>query len=777
MPPHLHRRSTYHMYNPETLPSYHESQAAEHDGKGKKKSIEGDIDYAEWKADGKGLSSAARVARDGRINVSLKLKRKLPDLPEDYAPVVDEFAVDKGRWFDCPPLSIVIMIVGSRGDVQPYVALGKRLKQDGHRIRIASHENFRSFVNDNGLEFYGIGGDPHELMSYMVKNPGLVPGMESLTNGDIPKKRKMLQGCWDSCSSPDETTGAPFMADAIISNPPAFAHIHCAEALGIPLLLSFTMPWCATGAFPHPLVNVKFSNAGERLTNHMSYAVADILTWQGMGDIINKFRNRALGLPSLSVRSGPGLADRLKVPWTYCMSPALVPKPKDWSNHIDVVGFYFLDLATSFTPPDDLAAFLGAGEPPVYIGFGSVVVDDPEEMSRIIFEATAKAGVRAIVSAGWGGLGGLEVPPHIYIVGNVPHDWLFAQGRVSAVVHHGGAGTTAIGLSKGRPTVIVPFFGDQEFWGDMIHRAGAGPAPIPHRKLTVENLADALVYATSPPAQEAASKMAEQITTEDGVAAGTESFYRHLPLLNMRCDVCPDKVAVWWSTDQCLKLSALAAQTLIEARELKLEHLDLHRTKEYESRKKFRDPLTAGPLAGMLGFVSLPLQGAWRSIESPRSQQQERQQRRLRVEEGEEAVRHLSVSERQEIVYRYYVLKRDTHVRRQRLAALAEAKLKEDMQEGAMEDAVFADRTSATTPGSPGTSQASSCRSSISSSGTTTAPTSTRPSLMRSSASEPAVRHSESESELERRYQEDLNHAIRLSMSISRPSETRSNTR
>ncbi|KAI5890577.1 uncharacterized protein SCHCODRAFT_02508535 [Schizophyllum commune H4-8] len=182
------------------------------------------------------------------------------------------------------------------------------------------------------------------------------------------------------------------------------------------------------------------------------------------------------------------------------------------------------------------------------------------------------------------------------------------------------------------------------------------------------------------------------------------------------------------------------------------------------------------PLAGMLGFVSLPLQGAWRSIESPRSQQQERQQRRLRVEEGEEAARHLSVSERQEIVYRYYVLKRDTHVRRQRLAALAEAKLKEDMQEGAMEDAVFADRTSGTTARSPGTSQASSCRSSISSSSTTTAPTSTRPSLMRSSASEPAVRHSESESELERRYQEDLSHAIRVSMSVSRPSETRSNT-
>ena len=179
------------------------------------------------------------------------------------------------------------------------------------------------------------------------------------------------------------------------------------------------------------------------------------------------------------------------------------------------------------------------------------------------------------------------------------------------------------------------------------------------------------------------------------------------------------------------------------------------------------------PLAGMLGFVSLPLQGAWRSIESPRSQQQERQQRCLRIEEGEEAARHLSVSERQELVYRYYVLKRDTHVRQQRLAALAEAKLKEDTQDGAMEDAVFADRSSGTTRG---TSQASSARSSMSS-GATTAPTSTRPSLVRSSASEPAVRHLENEDELERRYQEDLSHAIRLSMTTSRPSEARSYTK
>lgn len=165
------------------------------------------------------------------------------------------------------------------GDVQPYVALAKRLRRDRHRVRIASHGTFRDFVEGQGLDFFDIGGDPHELMSYMVKNPGLIPGIASLTNGDIKKKRivsqcntsrlfvndvladasggkhsgvrvcknkaltfywQMMMGCWNSCHSPDQKTGIPFVADAMISNPPAFAHIHCAEALGIPLLMSFS---------------------------------------------------------------------------------------------------------------------------------------------------------------------------------------------------------------------------------------------------------------------------------------------------------------------------------------------------------------------------------------------------------------------------------------------------------------------------------------------------------------------------------------------------------
>ncbi|KAH7911918.1 glycosyltransferase family 1 protein [Hygrophoropsis aurantiaca] len=554
------------------------------------------IEYAEYQASGQGLSSSARISDDGRIIISLDLKKKLPDIPLDYAREVREFAVDDKTWKDVPSMNIVIMIVGSRGDVQPYVALGKKLLTDGHRVRLATHETFRSFVQEAGLEFFNIGGDPQALMSYMVKNPGLMPGFESATNGDIGRKRKMLtemiNGCWRACHQPDDNTGESFAADAIISNPPAFAHVHCAEALGIPLLLTFTMPWSPTKTFPHPLVNINTSNAEPGLTNYLSYALADLLTWQGIGDIINDFRKKTLGLSILTLRSGAGLVDRLKIPWTYCMSPTLIPPPQDWKNHIDVVGFYFLQLGTSYEPPADLAAFLADGPPPVYIGFGSIVVDDPNAMSKMIFEATAQASVRAVVSAGWGGLGGMDIPAHIHILGNVPHDWLF--DRVSAVVHHGGAGTTAIGLRMGRPTVVVPFFGDQPFWGMMIHKGGAGPKPIPHKQLTIENLRDAIKFAISPGAQRAAKSMAEKIKHEDGLDKGVNSFYKHLPLLNMRCDLDPRRLAVWWSTKYCLKLSAFAAQVLVDARCFDMKELDLHRSKEYDSRKDITDPITGG---------------------------------------------------------------------------------------------------------------------------------------------------------------------------------------
>jgi hypothetical protein len=137
-----------------------------------------------------------------------------------------------------PFLNIVIMVVGSRGDVQPFVALGKELQSYGHRVRLATHETFRSFVTDHALEFYPLAGNPEELMAFMVKNPGLIPKLETIREGEIQAKREMIEkiieSTWKACTEPDDF-GRPFETQAIISNPPTFGHIHCAELLSIPL--------------------------------------------------------------------------------------------------------------------------------------------------------------------------------------------------------------------------------------------------------------------------------------------------------------------------------------------------------------------------------------------------------------------------------------------------------------------------------------------------------------------------------------------------------------
>jgi UDP:flavonoid glycosyltransferase YjiC (YdhE family) len=234
---------------------------------------------------------------DGRIDIDLnsKLCRTLSILvprresiqPKTHRPVSElpPAYTEQINWGI--RLNIVIQVVGSRGDVQPFVALGNELQRHGHRVRLATHDTFADFVRKSGLEFFPIGGDPAELMAYMVKNPGLIPSMKSLRAGDIQKKRtmvaEMLEGCWKSCIKPDLLSQQPFVADAIIANPPSFAHVHCAQALGIPLHLMFTMPWSTTKEFCHPLANIKVNNRSisPAVANQISYMAVEWMTWQG----------------------------------------------------------------------------------------------------------------------------------------------------------------------------------------------------------------------------------------------------------------------------------------------------------------------------------------------------------------------------------------------------------------------------------------------------------------------------------------------------------------
>jgi UDP:flavonoid glycosyltransferase YjiC (YdhE family) len=253
----------------------------------------------------------------------------------------------------------------------------------------------------------------------------------------------------------------------------------------------------------------------------------------------------------------------------------LIPKPKDWGHHISISGFYFLSLAQNFTPEPALAEYLAAGEPPVYIGFGSIVVDDPNAMTKMIFEAVKKTGRRALVSKGWGGLGAdeLGIPEGVFMLGNVPHDWLFKH--VSAVVHHGGAGTTAAGIAAGRPTVVIPFFGDQPFWGAMTAKAGAGPLPIPYKELTADKLADAINEALKPESLERAQELSQKISKEQGDQVGAQSFHQMLKVDDLRCAVAPNHPAVWRVKRTQVRLSALAATILCQEGELNFAELKL----------------------------------------------------------------------------------------------------------------------------------------------------------------------------------------------------------
>ncbi|GKZ96441.1 hypothetical protein AnigIFM59636_010691 [Aspergillus niger] len=564
-----------------------------------------------WEAQDTHVKDDGRVVVDVNSRLCKTISRLFPHVPEanDQPP-----PPPPGYWEDIKPkhrLNIVIQIVGSQGDVQPFIALGTALQQCGHRVRIATHGVFQNFVQESGLEFYPIGGDPSQLMAYMVKNPGLIPRMSSLREGEISKKQHMmaevLHGCWHSCIASDPTTQVPFVADAIIANPPSFAHVHCAQALGIPVHLMFTMPWSATRAFPHPLANLKNAAANQDWVNNVSYGVVDWLSWQGLGDVINQWRKQDLDLEPISMSEGPFLLRTLKVPYTYCWSPALVPKPSDWPANFGILvlfpycayvcGFFFRD-PPDFKPDQALETFLNAGPPPIYIGFGSIVLDDPEKMTRTLVEAIEQTGVRALISRGWSKLGGIESDNIMYL-DDCPHEWLFQ--RVSAVIHHGGAGTTACGLRYGKPTFIVPFFGDQPFWGQMVAANGAGPDPVPHQLLDAQKLTHGIQFCLSTDAMQAAHRIATRMQHESGVQTAVASFHKNLPKDLKTCEIIPGFPASWVIRKQKKKiyLSKVAVEILLDHLRISKDKLQPYQPRPIHIENERWDPITGISSAGM----------------------------------------------------------------------------------------------------------------------------------------------------------------------------------
>ncbi|KAH9670932.1 sterol 3-beta-glucosyltransferase ugt80a2 [Citrus sinensis] len=486
--------------------------------------VSGSIDsmWLKW------LNRLATVKDDGTVQFEVPADIKPQNLDFGTGVVytddsTDQEPIEAADVHGIPPLHIVMLIVGTRGDVQPFVAIGKRLQEDGHRVRLATHANFKDFVLGAGLEFFPLGGDPKILAGYMVKNKGFLPSGPS----EIPIQRNQLKeiiySLLPACKDPDPDTMVPFKPDAIIANPPAYGHTHVAESLKVPLHIIFTMPWTPTSEFPHPLSRVK-----QPVAYRLSYQIVDALIWLGIRDMINDFRKKRLNLRRVTYLSG-SYSSPLDVPYAYIWSPHLVPKPKaDWGPKIDVVGFCFLDLASTYEPPDSLVKWLEDGEKPIYIGFGSLPVEEPEKMTEIIVKALEITGHRGIINKGWGGLGNLaESKDFLYLLDNCPHDWLFS--RCLAVVHHGGAGTTAAGLKAACPTTIVPFFGDQPFWGERVHARGLGPAPIPVDEFSLDKLVDAIRFMLHPKVKERAVELAKAMENEDGVTGAVKAFYKHFP--------------------------------------------------------------------------------------------------------------------------------------------------------------------------------------------------------------------------------------------------------
>lgn len=478
-----------------------------------------------------------------------------------------------------PPMNIVILVVGTRGDVQPFIYFGLALLKDGHRVRLATHAEYREDVTSKGLEYYPLAGDPRKLSEYMVKTGGRL--MPDLLNKEerqqLPEKMTMLKdicfSCYPACTSPDpmDPMMRPFLADAIISNPVSYGHIHVAEALSIPLHIMFPQPWYPTKMFPHPLSNMSFASKWSR-TNYASFRMVDDFTWLGLGAMMNKFRKKVLSLEPL--RSGESAASLLndnRVPISHMWSPSFVGKCVDWPEHVDVVGEFRPAAAASgpsnYVPPKELADFLAAGPKPLYIGFGSMVIENPSKLSEIIQAAALKIGCRILLQSGWTKYAPdcTKLNDLVMVIGAMPHDWLFYQ--VAGVVHHGGAGTTSAGLRAGNPTFICPFFGDQYFWAEMISRAGAGPPGCRIRNLTTEKLTEALEVLRDPTVIENVKKLGEKMCAEDGVKHGVESFYRHLPLANMICEVSvfnnqTSKIARVFCPECDLKLSEEAHKVI-----------------------------------------------------------------------------------------------------------------------------------------------------------------------------------------------------------------------
>ena len=419
-------------------------------------------------------------------------------------------------------MKLTLFTVGSHGDIQPYIPLALGLKQAGYDITIATHGPYEDFVRGYDLDFAPIVGDPRTMISGEGGIEWLETGRNPLTF--LQRFRRLVNEMMEQMGR--DCLAAAEGSDALVfSSLGLFAGTLVAEKLSIPAVGAYLQPVSTTSAFPaalFPSLPRTFPLQGRynRLTH---YLMLEML-WRFFKEPFHHLRTTVLGLPP-ETRSFHHTLNN-PYPVVYGYSRHVIPKPADWGERLRVSGYWFLDDAV-WEPSSTLQAFLDSGPKPVYVGFGSMTNRDVEATTHLMLRAIEKSGQRAVLLSGWAGIGNSDLPDSIFKLDYAPHSWLLP--RVAAVVHHGGAGTTAAGLRAGVPSVLVPHFADQPFWGRRVNALGVGPRFIPRKQLTVDHLAYAIhVAATHRPMQRRAAALGEKIRAEDGVHSAVQFIERVL---------------------------------------------------------------------------------------------------------------------------------------------------------------------------------------------------------------------------------------------------------
>lgn len=429
---------------------------------------------------------------------------------------------------------ITIVASGSRGDVQPYVALGKGLKDAGYEVRLLASENFETLTTEAGLAFASTGVSIEEITQTDEWRAVIEGGNFIAILGKMQSEMKR-HAATSARLLPPLLEGS----DVIVGGMASLSLHGIAKQYQIPIIRAFVFPFTPTAAFATPLVP-KLPLGG--ILNRWSFHLTHQMFWQSSKAVDAELR-QIVGLPKGSFWGPFSEQERERTIALYGYSRHVLPRPHDWGAHHHVTGYWFLDAPDSWTPPTDLVNFLNRGAPPVYIGFGSMGSRNPREAGEIALKALALSGQRGVLAAGWGGLQATDLPDTVHLISSLPHSWLFAQ--MAAVVHHGGAGTAAAGLRAGVPSIIVPFMGDQPFWGERLRSLGVGTAPIPRKRLTAEKLAQAIMTAVSDQEmRRRTSVLGEHIRAENGIGQAVRLIEQQIPRRNINPMVTSEGVQV-----------------------------------------------------------------------------------------------------------------------------------------------------------------------------------------------------------------------------------------